>query len=533
MTDPLPDGATADDLRRLVNQAKPIAPAVGEIAEAPAGQTSQWPALIRLDAPQLPDLPAAVLPGFAGDFAHAVAVATETPAALAVGLVLATISAAAARRFRVMVCPGYFEPTNLWVAVALVPGNRKSAVQAAAAAPLLSWERDHADAMAAEITRATSEHRTDEARVKELRTKSARADDAGEARDLARQAADIEAEMKDIPHPPQLWTSDATPEKLGVLLADQGERMAWLSSEGGVFDLLSGRYSGGIPNLDLVLKAHSGDAERVDRGSRPPVYLRHPLLSVGISPQPDVLRGLASKPGFRGRGLLGRFLYLIPPSPLGYRSLDTMPAPQGVIDAYAAGVRVILDTPPALNDEGEEVPHILRLAPAAYAEWMDFARHIEAGMRPGGEFEQATDWAGKAPGAAARLAGVLHVVEHAYGAPAESPIAVETMGRALALMAAIAKHSLYALDLMGADESIAAARRVWGWIAAGRRDRFVLRDAHMALKGTFPHMAGLRVAIDVLAERGYLDIIEPETSGRGRPPSPTVIVRPSLAGGWS
>jgi len=49
--------------------------------------------------------------------------------------------------------------------------------------------------------------------------------------------------------------------------------MAWLSSEGGVFDLLQGRYSKDIPNLELALKAHSGDAERVNRGSRPPVFL--------------------------------------------------------------------------------------------------------------------------------------------------------------------------------------------------------------------------------------------------------------------
>jgi hypothetical protein len=62
-----------------------------------------------------------------------------------------------------------------------------------------------------------------------------------------------------------------------------------------------------------VLKAYSGDPERLDRGSRPPVYLRSPRLSIGLSPQPDVLRGLAAKPGFRGRGLLGRFLYLLTP----------------------------------------------------------------------------------------------------------------------------------------------------------------------------------------------------------------------------
>ena len=65
-----------------------------------------------------------------------------------------------------------------------------------------------------------------------------------------------------------------------------------------------------------------------------------PRLSIGLSPQPDVLRGLASKPGFRGRGLLGRFLYLLPPSPLGYRALCSDPVPASVRAAYAAGLAV-------------------------------------------------------------------------------------------------------------------------------------------------------------------------------------------------
>ena len=180
------------------------------------------------------------------------------------------------------------------------------------------------------------------------------------SKELAREAAELEAELPEIPIRPQIWTSDATPERLGSLLAEHGECMAWLSSEGGVFDLLQGRYSGGIPNLDLVLKAHSGDAERVDRGSRPPVFLRSPRLSIGLSPQPDVLRGLATKPGFRGRGLLGRFLYLLPPSPLGYRPLASNPVPDGIGKAYDSGIRAMLDWEPTTNEQGEERPYILR-----------------------------------------------------------------------------------------------------------------------------------------------------------------------------
>ncbi len=526
LADDLPAGCDLANLGRLLKGA------IAATSPPAAIHNDVWPELVRLDAPNLPPIDASTLPTFAGAFVSALAEATETPPALAVGMVLATCATAAARRFRVMVKQGYFEPLNLWCAVALPPGNRKSSVQSAAAEPLVIWEAEQAEAMKDSISRATSERRTQEARIKELRSKAAKADDKIDAANLAREAAELEAALAEIPVVPRLWTSDATPEKLGTLLADYDERIAWLSSEGGLFEMLQGRYSGGIPNLDLILKSHSGDADRVDRTSRPPVFLSHPLLSIGLSPQPDVLRGLASKPGFRGRGLLGRFLYLLPPSPLGHRTLDTKPIPQSVAHAYAAGVHAILDADPAYDDDGKPGANLLRLTPEAHAEWHAFALHIERQMLPGGDFEMATDWAGKAPGTAARLAGVLHVIEHAHGSPKDAAISLDTMGRALELMAAISRHSLHALDLMATDETMSSARRVWAWIEAGRRGQFPLREAYQSLKSTFPRIAGLRIAIDALAERGYLDIGESVAHGRGRPSSPLVTVRPDLARGW-
>ncbi len=486
-----------------------------DLLKSAAPPPEDWPELVPLDAPNLPRLDLAHLPGWAGDYARAIAADTETPPELAAGMVLVACATAAARRLRVMVKPGYFEPCNLWAVAALPPGNRKSAVQSAATAPLLAWERDQAAIMEPEIKRITSERKTLEARAKEMRNKAAKDKDTNRAKELAQEAADIEVELPEIPMQTQIWTSDATPERLGALLAEHGECMAWLSSEGGVFDLLQGRYSNGIPNLDLVLKAHSCDQERVDRGSRPPVFLKSPRLSIGLSPQPDVLRGLAAKPGFRGRGLLGRFLYLLPPSPLGYRSLQSNPVPEGVRDAYAAGIRAMLDLEPATDDHGDVQPHLLRLSDDAFAEWHDFAKAIEVQMQPGRELEHFTDWAGKAPGAAARLAGVLHGIKHAHGRPWEAAITAETMTAALEIMAVITCHSLAALDMMGACPTIAAARLVWVWIERGRLDRFTVRDA-----------------LEALEERGYLEVIEPPRDGPGRPPSPMVRVRPEIARAW-
>jgi hypothetical protein len=288
-------------------------------------------------------------------------------------------------------------------------------VQAAAVAPILDWEREQAEAAAPEVMRITSEVETMRARAREFRNKAAKAEDEIDATGYSEQVRGIEASIPEIPRVPQLWTSDATPEHLGTLLAINQERLAWLSSEGGIFDMLGGRYSNGVPNLDLVLKAHSGDADRVDRGSRPPIFLRHPLLTVGLSPQPDVLRGLARKPGFRGRGLLARFCYLMPRSNLGYRSHDAAPIPPALRQSYGETIRAMLSWPLDIDADGNPAMHIIGLTAEAHADLLAFARHVEGEMLPGAPFEHATDWAGKAPGMAARIAGVLHGIEHGNG----------------------------------------------------------------------------------------------------------------------
>jgi hypothetical protein len=490
-------------------------------------EAEPWPDLIPLDTPTLPRLDISLLPGWAGTFTRELAASTETPPELAAGMVLAAAATAAARSVRLCVRSGYFEPLNLWTAAALPPGNRKSSVQRSATAPLLEWEATQARELEPEIARARSEVATIQERVKSLRSKAAKGSEPG----AAEEAAALEADMPIVPTPPQLWTSDATPERLGALLAEHDESMAWLSSEGGIFDLLGGRYSSGIPNLDLVLKAWSGDAERVDRGGRPPVFLREPLLSIGLSPQPDLLRGLATKPGFRGRGLLGRFLFLLPASPLGFRTLEARPMSEPTKAAYMAGIGAMLDWSLASDDEGRPHRHVVRLSREARESWLEFARYIETTMRPGGDFEHATDWAGKAPGQAARLAGVLHCIEHAHGAPWEVELSPATMAAALDLAAVFARHSLAALDLMGADPSIAAARRVWEWVQSGRRQRFTVRESFRALQGSFPRAAMVREALDTLSERAYLRVNTPEAKEAGRP-SPFVEVRPDIAEGW-
>jgi len=443
-------------------------------------------------------------------------------------MVLAACSTAVARRFKIRVRGNYCEPANLWLICAMAPGNRKSFVQKEASQPLLDWEEAKAEELKSVIQQVQSERKTQEARIKELRSKAARSN-RGDGNsiydDLCNELNELEQNLEEIPVAPKLWTSDSSPEKLGEELVKYEERMAWLSDEGGIFDLLQGRYNGGILNLDLVLKSHSGGSEKVNRISRPTVYLKNPLLTIGVSPQPDVLKGLVYKPGFRGRGLLGRFLYLLPESPLGYRTLEDVEIPDWIRNEYHQKIKALLDLPLKSTEEGD-VEHTLHLSQEAYEEWKDFSRYMEMQMRPDQPLEHLTDWAGKCPGAMVRLAAVLHVAEHAGNLQPPLEVPLETVKKAAELMISFIEHSKVAFDLMGTDETLQSARTVWRWIKRNQHEQFTQRDCFEGLRSPFPKMDLLKSALQILEERNYVQFLEAEKSGAGRKPSPLVLVNP-------
>jgi replicative DNA helicase len=111
----------------------------------------------------------------------------------------------------------------------------------------------------------------------------------------------VELEAARIPVALRLLTDDCSPEKLASLLCEQGGRMAILSPEGDLFDMMAGRYSSnGASNLGIYLKGHSGDPHRVDRIGRPSEHIPRPTITLGLTIQPSVLRKLTDRPQFKG-----------------------------------------------------------------------------------------------------------------------------------------------------------------------------------------------------------------------------------------
>src|SRR5215218_3829848 len=323
-----------------------LAHLAGELAEstiaAGVGERGWEPPVPIGVAGELPAFPVEVLPGWLGDYVAAVATATQTPPDLAGMLALAVLATVAAGAVEVEPRPGWREPLCLFVAVGMDAGARKSSVFTALTQPVAEFERQQAAAALPAITETAVLRRIAEQAAAQAEAAASKAStdqqDERQAEAIARAA---EAANLVVPPIPRWLVDDATPEALAGLLATHG-RIALLSPEGDVFDQMAGRYNQAAgPNLGVYLKGHAGDLLKVDRRGRPPEYIERPCLTIGLTVQPEVLQGLAGRPGFRGRGLLARFLYSLPESPVGRRQPGAPPVPEPVADRYTVELHAL------------------------------------------------------------------------------------------------------------------------------------------------------------------------------------------------
>src|SRR5699024_11098989 len=136
------------------------------------------------------------------------------------------------------------------------------------------------------------------------------------------------------------------------------------SAEGGIFDILAGRYSGGSPNLNVFLKGHGGDMLLVDRKGRPAERIDNPALTLGLTVQPTVIDDLGRTAVFRGTGLLARFLYSLPENTIVNRLADPPPVPEHTAATYDEHLRGLVHalhewTDPAVFAFSEEANDVL------------------------------------------------------------------------------------------------------------------------------------------------------------------------------
>jgi replicative DNA helicase len=475
----------------------------------------------------VPPFPLAALPTWVRAKVASVAHEAQTPLDLPATISLACLATAAAGKVRVNVRPrtGWSEPVNLYLVCALPPGSRKSPVFSSMTRPILAAERQLQETMAPLITELRVDRKAADdyaARMADALAKASPSErDA--ARFEAHQAA-LAAEAIVVPKEPRLFTDDATPEQLATMLADQGGRMAILSAESEIFEVIAGRYSGN-PNMNVFLKGHAGDEIRVDRKGRPPEAIDDPALTLGICTQPAALAALAAIPGAAGRGLLARFLFSVPEANIGRRDSNPAPADPAAHTDYAYNLSALILSLRELTE-----PIHLELSAEAALLLDAVAEDTEKAMASGGPLSHLTDWGSKATGAMMRIAALLHLAEH-FRTGYERPISGETLAAAHSLIEYYTAHTLAAFDTMTTDQTTDRAHHLLDWVRNTGVGRFSARDAFTNQpRGRFPKMSDLEPVLSLLEQHGYLRRLPAPPTNRqgGRPSAPVYEVHPAI-----
>ena len=298
-----------------------------------------------------------------------------------------------------------------------------------------------------------------------------------------------------------------------------------LSAEGGIFTTIAGRYNA-TPDLEVFLKGHAGDLLRVDRKGRVAEHVPHPALTLGLAVQPEVLRDIARMPGFRGRGLLARILYSVPPNAVGHRRVGAPAVPEAVVAAYHDTLRAL-----TLSLAEPEEPADLTLSADGDHVMLRLEAELEPRLADGAELGHVADWASKLNGAIARLAGLLHLAEH-LRTGWDQPISAETVDDAARLGHYYLAHAPAVFDFMNADPVIEGARAVLDWITRTGTLRFTRRQLFTGIsRARFRKATDLDQPLQLLEQHSYLRRAPASAPGRrGRPPARLFDVNPHTRG---
>ncbi|QDU84017.1 hypothetical protein Pla163_11180 [Planctomycetes bacterium Pla163] len=444
-------------------------------------------------------------------------------------LMLVAAATCVAKKFEVVLRQGWTQSLNLYVLVAMSPGERKTSVMRAVASAITDWERKREVELAPQIKNDKQLLELAEGRLLGAKRRYVSAKTADKRDQALSDVTEAQKELDAVKPTvlPRLRVDDVTPEQLGYVMRDNGGRIALLGSEGGIIDILAGRYDkGGQPNLDLVLKGWDGQEPWLrDRVTTESVRIDSPLLTLGLAIQPDVISSMAGKSAIRGRGLLGRFLFAIPRSRVGRRLAQPEPARDEVMDWWRDRLDALLELPDDRDEQGETVTASIELDEDAQRRLVEFQEELEPLLGEGQLLGDMCDWGGKLVGHVGRIAALLALIDQG----AAGAVTVGHVDRAVEIGRFLIPHAQAAFRLLELDPVVEGAKKLIGWITRRKLTAFTAREALDGLPRAMRRMEHVERTIEVLIEFGYIREAEAEAAPatrKGRRPSPAYDVNP-------
>jgi len=289
-------------------------------------------------------------------------------------------------------------------------GERKTAADRAALAPHTKRQRDLQQQYADQI----AEHEADLAAWRKAR------DEALSSQKNKSREAKKQALLELGPEPQGLINAILTTEEPTYEGLVKAFVSGWPST--GLFSDEGGRFIGGYgmdPKTQLktiagLSKLWDGSPITRTRGGDGNILLYGRRLSLHLMMQPEVSDLLFGNSLLTAQGILSRCLVTQPQSRIGYqlyKETDVYRSP--AMKKYYARLLSILEAslPLTKGTRNELAPRRIALAPDAKQAWIQFHDHIQTLMQPEQPLAPIQGLAAKAAEHAARLAGVLTLVD--------------------------------------------------------------------------------------------------------------------------
>jgi hypothetical protein len=466
---------------------------------------SEPPRPLMRELPEPDPFPVDALGSVLGDAARATHDKTQAPLPIRCQSVLAAATLATQAHADIELPTGQRRPLSAFFISIAATGERKSACDQEALLPIRKREANLRTQYDIDLEPWRNDMEAWEKQRQQI------LGDKGKHGDRAskKAALDTLGPAPDKPLFPMLRCDEPTLEGLAKLYAISHPSLGIFSAEGGQFIAGHGmnaenklKTAAGLSKIwdgEPITRVRAGDGSMTLPGRR---------LCLHLMVQPDVASVMLSDAVLMDQGMLSRMLVSAPESTAGTRLWrDPVPESDQALRQYGACLLAIMERPLALAEgkPNELVPRVLSLSHEARQVWTNFADHIERQIGPGGEMEPIKGLANKLPEHAARLAGVLALVEDIEA----HLISTDHLAAGIALADYYAAEALRLFAAGRTDPDLLLAQRTLDWL----RDRWTedlisLPDFYRLGPNRIRDGRTAKRIAKILQEHGWLDPVD-------------------------
>jgi hypothetical protein len=442
-----------------------------------------------------------------GEAVGAISGIVQVPPALAAGSVLA-VASLALQGFADVVLPigaGSIRPLSLYLVTVADSSDRKSTADSQALRVVKSYESAlettyHQEMQ--EYERMKWIYEKQKGAIMKAR-KDEEADDP-----ISAISQQIKRQIGDPPNPPlvpYLVVQEPTIEALLKLLSNGRGSLGLFSTEGGQmvggYALQEDRKLNAFSVLSALWDGEPLKRIRIMEGNS---SLRGKRFAVHLMMQPLVANKFLSDPEIAGQGLLSRMLIAAPESLAGTRQYrKAKPSDLEAVSRFDAKIHEILSRPlpVAQRTRNELQPRCLTFTSAAEGIWIPFHDEMESSLGEGGRFEPIKALAGKLAEHAARIAGILTLLDDFEA----SAISGEAMDSACRLAKFYAEESLRLCYAGHVSPDLQKAQRLLDWLHSRPEPLICLPDVYQRGLNIIRDKATATRLVGILEDHGWVE----------------------------